>query len=71
MQVVGRYWVVTCEREVRSEFLLIYTRNLSMSGRPAVVTLLRGSYCVDEFHDSFHWKAACGADSVNIVIKRH
>ena len=29
------------------------------------------SYCVDEFHDSFHWKAACGADSVNIVIKRH
>ena len=28
-------------------------------------------YCVDEFHDSFHWKAACGADSVNIVIKRH
>ena len=29
------------------------------------------TYCVDEFHDSFHWKAACGADSVNIVIKRH
>ena len=29
------------------------------------------AYCVDEFHDSFHWKAACGADSVNIVIKRH
>ena len=29
------------------------------------------TYCVDEYHDSFHWKAACGADSVNIVIKRH
>ena len=32
----------------RSEFLLIYTKNLSMSGRPArrpaVVTLLRGLY---------------------------
>ena len=31
----------------------------------------RFAYCVDEFHDSFHWKAACGADPVNIVIKRH
>ena len=27
--------VVTSEREARSEFLLIYTKNLSMSGRPA------------------------------------
>ena len=26
---------VTSEREARSEFLLIYTKNLSMSGRPA------------------------------------
>ena len=38
----------TSEREARSEFLLIYTKNLSMSGRPAgrpaVVTLLRGLY---------------------------
>ena len=42
--------VITSEREARSEFLLIYTKNLSMSGRPArrpagppaVVTLLRG-----------------------------
>ena len=32
------------EREVRSEFLLIYTKNLRMSGRPAVVTLLIGLY---------------------------
>ena len=41
-------YVVTSEREARSEFLLIYTKNLSMSGppagRPAVVTLLRGLY---------------------------
>ena len=36
--------VITSEREARSEFLLIYTKNLSMSGRPAVVTLLRGLY---------------------------
>ena len=28
-------YVVTSEREARSEFLLIYTKNLSMSGRPA------------------------------------
>ena len=27
--------LVTSEREVRSEFLLIYTKNLSMSGPPA------------------------------------
>ena len=27
--------MVTSEREARSEFLLIYTKNLSMSGRPA------------------------------------
>ena len=26
---------ITSEREARSEFLLIYTKNLSMSGRPA------------------------------------
>ena len=44
--------LITSEREARSEFLLIYTKNLSMSGRPArrpagppaVVTLLRGLY---------------------------
>ena len=44
--------MITSEREARSEFLLIYTKNLSMSGRPAgppagrpaVVTLLRGLY---------------------------
>ena len=44
--------IITSEREARSEFLLIYTKNLSMSGpparrpagRPAVVTLLRGLY---------------------------
>ena len=40
--------VITSEREARSEFLLIYTKNLSMSGppagRPAVVTLLGGLY---------------------------
>ena len=35
---------ITSEREARSEFLLIYTKNLSMSGPPAVVTLLRGLY---------------------------
>ena len=38
----------TSEREARSEFLLTYTKNLSMSGRPAgrpaVVTLLGGLY---------------------------
>ena len=28
-------YLVTSEREARSEFLLIYTKNLSMSGRPA------------------------------------
>ena len=42
------YSVITSEREARSEFLLIYTKNLSMSGppagRPAVVTLLGGLY---------------------------
>ena len=27
--------VITSQREARSEFLLIYTKNLSMSGRPA------------------------------------
>ena len=27
--------IITSEREARSEFLLIYTKNLSMSGRPA------------------------------------
>ena len=27
--------LITSEREARSEFLLIYTKNLSMSGRPA------------------------------------
>ena len=36
--------LITSEREARSEFLLIYTKNLSMSGRPAVVTLFRGLY---------------------------
>ena len=40
--------VFTSEREARSEFLLIYTKNLSMSGppagRPAVVTLFRDLY---------------------------
>ena len=40
--------MITSELEARSEFLLIYTKNLSMSGRPAgppaVVTLLRGLY---------------------------
>ena len=40
--------MITSEREARSEFLLIHTKNLSMSGRPArrpaVVTLLRGLY---------------------------
>ena len=55
MQVIGRYWVVTCEREARSEFLLIYTKNLSMSGRPAgrpaVVTLLRGLYLWNRMPD--------------------
>ena len=30
----GEY-VITSEREARSEFLLIYTKNLSMSGPPA------------------------------------
>ena len=35
--------LITSEREARSEFLLIYTKNLS-TGRPAVVTLLRGLY---------------------------
>ena len=30
-----RIAIVTSEREARSEFLLIYTKNLSMSGRPA------------------------------------
>ena len=33
-------YLITSEREARSEFLPIYTKNLSMSGRPAVVTLL-------------------------------
>ena len=28
-------YIITSEREARSEFLLIYTKNLSMSGRPA------------------------------------
>ena len=28
-------FVITSEREARSEFLLIYTKNLSMSGPPA------------------------------------
>ena len=41
-------YMITSEREARSEFPLIYTKNLSMSGpparRPAVVTLLRGLY---------------------------
>ena len=41
---VQRSIFITSEREARSEFLLIYTKNLSMSGRPAVVTLLRGLY---------------------------
>ena len=36
--------MITSEREARSEFLLIYTKNLSMSGPPAVVTLLGGLY---------------------------
>ena len=30
-----RLCLITSEREARSEFLLIYTKNLSMSGRPA------------------------------------
>ena len=33
MLVIDR--IITSEREARSEFLLIYTKNLSMSGRPA------------------------------------
>ena len=41
-------WRLTGYERARSEFLLIYTKNLSMSGRPAgrpaVVTLLRGLY---------------------------
>ena len=44
----AEFGMITSEREARSEFLLIYTKNLSMSGRPAgrpaVVTLLRGLY---------------------------
>ena len=31
----GTLPLITSEREARSEFLLIYTKNLSMSGRPA------------------------------------
>ena len=31
---VKRLGLITSEREARSEFLLIYTKNLSMSGRP-------------------------------------
>ena len=42
--IAGGEQLVTSEREARSEFLLIYTKNLSMSGPPAVVTLLRGLY---------------------------
>ena len=52
--------------------------SLGRTGADITVTIgclsfhpVQDSYCVDEFHDSFHWKAACGADSVNIVIKRH
>ena len=33
--IIYRPRVVTSEREARSEFLLIYTKNLSMSGPPA------------------------------------
>ena len=47
--------VITSEREARSEFLLIYTNNLRMSGRPAgrpaVVTLLGGLYLWNRKHD--------------------
>ena len=32
---IAKIVVITSEREARSEFLLIYTKNLSMSGRPA------------------------------------
>ena len=32
---IGQCQVITSEREARREFLLIYTKNLSMSGRPA------------------------------------
>ena len=34
-RVLSRSLVITSEREARSEFLLIYTKNLSLSGRPA------------------------------------
>ena len=48
--------MITSEREARSEFLLIYTKNLSMSDRPAgppaVVTLLRGLYLWNHKPDS-------------------
>ena len=46
-------------------------RKVDFSHPTGHYTWKKKSYCVDEFHDSFHWKAACGADSVNIVIKRH
>ena len=38
----GTKEVITSEREARSEFLLIYTKNLSMSGRPAGPPAARG-----------------------------
>ena len=46
--VLSRLFCAHCYERERSEFLLIYTKNLSMSGRPAgrpaVVTLLGGLY---------------------------
>ena len=35
MYQVMRFPMITSEREARSEFLLIYTKNMSMSGPPA------------------------------------
>ena len=51
-QIQENQIVFTSEREARSEFLLIYTKNLSRyerparrpAGPPAVVTLLGGLY---------------------------
>ena len=43
IHILQSHSIITSEREARSEFLLIYTKNLSMSGPPAG-TLLRGLY---------------------------
>ena len=59
--IKASYWLLRAEREARSESTSIYRRKVSMSGRPAVVTL---------FERLFLWNGMTNSRTV-ILIRCH